>query len=64
MRTYYLRILLVVIVSGLVAGACLVRTAPPERSRHELKEGKHKKQGKQGKHKKHKKQKKHKKYDD
>lgn len=61
MRTYYLRVLLVVIVSGLVAGACLVRSAPPERSHHELKEGKHKKQGK---YKKHKKPKKHKKYND
>jgi hypothetical protein len=58
MRRYYLRVLLVVIVSGLVAGACLVRTAPPSHSRHEVSEGKHKK----AKHAKHKKQKKHKKH--
>ena len=59
MRRHYLKILLVVIVSGLLAGACLVRSTPPGHRHQGVSEGKHKK-AKPAKHKKQKDHKKHK----
>ncbi len=62
MGRHYWKILLVVIISGLLAGACLVRTTPGH-SQHGVHQGKHKK-AKPAKHKKQKDHGKHKGHDD